>query len=270
MTPGFLRPRLKAGGIHLGISMLIALIAMGLIFGVWYPAPLGPAQGVNHLVLIMIGVDVVIGPLITTVVYDPQKKWLRLDLAVIAALQTCALLYGLQAIYGGRPAYVVFNVDRFDVVAVQDVDAPSAAKADAAFRPSPWGPKTLGARAPMDREARNKLLFSSVMGGADLPQLPEYFVPLQDMRGDMIRRLHPLDELRKLNAFDDAAWKAFVDSFGKPESELGYLPMAANARDGAVILDAKTGEIRGIRLLAPAFGPISPPSGHAASPEPVG
>ena len=46
------------------------------------------------LILLMIGVDVVIGPLLTLIVFDPKKKHLKFDLVVIAALQLAALAYG--------------------------------------------------------------------------------------------------------------------------------------------------------------------------------
>lgn len=257
----------KPALLHLSLSATVAVLAMAVIFWVWYPAPLAGAQGVSRLVLILIGVDVVIGPLITLIVYAPGKKSLRFDLMVIAALQTTALLYGLQAIYGGRPAYLVFNVDRFDLVAVQDVSTDSHARAAEAFRISAFGPRTVAARMPEDLEKRNDLLFSAVSGGADLPQLPEYFVPLEQERAAILERLHPLDELRKLNELDAGAWTALLAEFGKAEGEMGYLPMKANALDGAVILDARTGEILDIRLLTPNFS--SPRKPAQATPEPV-
>lgn len=262
-----LRASVKPALIHLGISAGIALLSMLVIFGLWYPAPLSSAQGVSRLVLIMIGVDVVIGPLITLIVYVPGKKSLRFDLAVIAALQTTALLYGLQAIHGGRPAYVVFSVDRFDVVAYQDVDRDSLQRAAPGEGISRCCPRWVGARLPDDPQKRSDILSSSLRGGADLQNLPEFFVPLQDLRDSMLEHLHPLDELRRLNALDDAAWQALLAEFGKPEAELGYLPMVANAKDGAVILDARTGEILGIRLLTPRFDkPAKPRADDGANP----
>ena len=41
-----------------------------------------------------IGVAVVIGSLITLVIFDPKKKALKFDLSVIAALHLAALAYG--------------------------------------------------------------------------------------------------------------------------------------------------------------------------------
>lgn len=238
---------------HLSVSAAVALLALGLIFFTWYPEELASSQGVSRLVLLLIGVDVVIGPLITMIVFDPAKKHLWFDLMTIAALQTAALLYGLGAIHSGRPVYVVFNIDRFDVVAANEVVPASLERAAPEFGTSWFGPRWVAARLPTDLDIRNDILFSAVAGGADLPQMPEFFVPLGEERLQMLKRLHPLEELRSLNEMDDAEWQALISSFNRPESELGYLPMRANASDGAVILDAKTGEVLGIRLLTPQF-----------------
>lgn len=256
----------KPALIHLGLSALVAAAAMSLIFLLWYPGALAGAQGVSRLVMIMIVVDVVIGPLITLIVYAPGKKSLLFDLMVVAAMQTVALLYGLKAIESGRPAYVVFNVDRFDVIAVKEVLPDSLERAAPELQISWLGPKWAVANLPADPAQRSQILFSAVSGGADLPQMPEFFVPMEGERPQMLKRLHPLEELRKLNSDlrDDAAWQGLLDGFGKEGSELGYLPMAANARDGAVILDAKTGEVLGIRLLTPGYG--APPRPDAALP----
>jgi hypothetical protein len=62
-----------------------------LMLAVWYPQHYFAAMGGTTLILLLIGVDVVIGPLITLIVFDPKKKSLRFDLAVIAVLQLGAL-----------------------------------------------------------------------------------------------------------------------------------------------------------------------------------
>jgi hypothetical protein len=208
---------------------------------------------VDRLVLIMIGVDVVIGPLITLIVYDRAKKGLYLDLGVIAMLQTVALLYGLQAIYDGRPAYVVFSVDRFDVVALQDLNPASLERTPPDFQPSFCRPATVAAKFPEDPGKREEILFSSISGGADLSQLPEYFVPLEQMRDSMIGRLRPMEELRKLNELDERQWSGLLAEFDRTRDELGYLPVSGKERDGAMILDARSGEVLGMRGLRPRW-----------------
>lgn len=246
----------RAAAFHLGVSVAIALLAIALIFLVWYPGALASMQGVSRLVLILIGVDVVLGPLITLIVFNPAKKHLWFDLMVIASLQTAALLYGLQAISAGRPAYVVYNVDRYSVVPEKDVDLGSLERArvrgDAGI--SWFGPRTVAARLPRDLEARNKLMFSAVSGGPDLAQLPEWYVPVEEEKEQMRGRLRPMEELRKLNELDEAAWSDLLAQFGKPADQLGYFPMDANARDGAMIVDRATLDPLGIRLLQPKWG----------------
>lgn len=257
--------RFQAGLTHLGASALVALAALVLVFIFWYPDVMAQAQGVSRLLMILIGVDVVLGPAITTIIWNPGKgNWLRFDLFVIALVQTLALLYGLQAIYGGRPAYLVFNIDRFEITAFQEVDAASHSRAPAEFRRSFWGYRTASARLPEDQKERQELLFNSVSGGPDLRQLPHLFLPLHAERETMLAKLHPMGELRTINELDEAAWIELIASFRRPESELGYLPMRGNLEDGAVVLDAKTGEMLGIRMLTPSFA--SPKKSAPTSP----
>lgn len=272
-----LRTSARPAAIHLSLSAVVALLAMAVIFLVWYPGALAKAQGVDRLLLIMIGVDVVLGPLITLIVFNPAKKHLWFDLMVVATMQAAALLYGMTAIFGGRPAYVVFNVDRFDVVAVQDLNRASLEAAMDKGEPgiSWFGPRWVAAPIPEDPERAQEILFSSVAGGADLPQLPELFVPLQSDREQMLSRLRPLEELRRINELGAAAWAEHLQDWGgRPEAELGYLPMNANAREGAVILDARSAEIIDVVLLTPSFAappkknPESPAAPESPSPAP--
>src|SRR6187402_1763816 len=99
--------RWKAAAIHLSISASIGLLAAALIFGVWYPPPYSKATGADELVLLLMGVDIVLGPMLTLVVFRSGKKSLRLDLTVIAIMQTCALLYGMSVVVRARPVFIV-------------------------------------------------------------------------------------------------------------------------------------------------------------------
>ncbi len=82
-------------------------------------------SGGRELFLIVVAVDVIVGPLITFAVFNRTKPWpeLRRDLAVVALMQLGALGYGLWSVAQARPAHLVFEYDRFRVVHAVDVPA---------------------------------------------------------------------------------------------------------------------------------------------------
>lgn len=59
---------------HLTLSSLIALIVIGIVFFVWYPFPLAQAVSVTHLFLMMLAIDVIIGPILGLLVYKDSKN----------------------------------------------------------------------------------------------------------------------------------------------------------------------------------------------------
>ncbi|HEY9033325.1 MAG TPA: hypothetical protein VIN71_05245 [Pseudomonadales bacterium] len=71
---------------------------------------------------ILAAVDMVLGPLLTFLVYRPGKKGLKLDLAVIALCQFAALAYGLHSIHASRPTYLVFYGDTFYLADNRQID----------------------------------------------------------------------------------------------------------------------------------------------------
>lgn len=265
--------RFRAGGTHFLVSVGLATLALSLVFGVWYPSPMDELQGVSKLLLVLIGVDVSIGPLITTLIFNPAKGWrlLRFDLMVIVAFQSAAFLYGMNAIFSGRPAYLVFSIDRFDLVQAQEIDRKSLEKAEAAGQPGMpwWGPRTVASRKPSNYSEQQDLLFSSISGGADLPQLPHLFVPYADDKVQVLSKLHPLGELKELNKLDDREWSKVLETVGRPVSEVGYVPLMGKQEEGAVVVDARTAEIVCILTLLPKWD-LSPKTEPVPDQKPAG
>ena len=65
--------RVRASAAHFLFSAVLAAICVALVYLLWYPAPLGSMSGVSDLVVLMLGVDVVLGPLVTLVVFNTRK-----------------------------------------------------------------------------------------------------------------------------------------------------------------------------------------------------
>ena len=182
-----LRGAAQAAGIHLAISLALAVGAACLVWGVWYPPPFDRLSGGRELFLLIVGVDVICGPALTLVVFDrskPKSELLK-DLSLIAVLQCAALSYGLWSTFEARPLYLVHEVDRFRVIAKPDylgVDvSDEIAQLPQSMR-SRWlaGPVLVGARPAEDARVRGAILMEALRGGRDFAQRPEYYLPYDE------------------------------------------------------------------------------------------
>ena len=84
--------RWKAASIHLSISILVGLLVLALLFLVWYPEPYFEAAGGQHLIVVLLGVDLVLGPLMTLILFKSGKWGMRFDLWMIGIIQSAALV----------------------------------------------------------------------------------------------------------------------------------------------------------------------------------
>ncbi|HPG95297.1 MAG TPA: hypothetical protein PLR28_12145, partial [Dokdonella sp.] len=106
--------RWKAAAIHLSISITVGLLTLALLFLVWFPQPYFEAAGGEHLIIVLLCVDLVLGPLLTLILFKSGKKGMLFDLWMIGILQSAALVYGLYVIAEARPVFIVAAVDRFN------------------------------------------------------------------------------------------------------------------------------------------------------------
>lgn len=242
--------RFQAFAVHLSGSLGIAFCATALVFLVWYPGSFSGATGVTAIFLMMLGIDVVLGPCITLVVFNPAKKELKRDLLIVLIVQLAALFYGLHTVFIARPVYAVFNADRFDLVYANDLTDEKLSKVmDQRFKALPlFGPQVIAAKRPDSAKERSDLMFSAALGGDDVPQMPQYYVPYVDQRAQVLSRMLPLDGLRALNQKDGRKIDALLLKYGK---EIAYLPLRGKVQDLTVIVARKTGEVLEINELAP-------------------
>lgn len=238
--------RLKAFLIHLLISTCIAVAVIGLVFFIWYPAPLHTAVGVTQIFLILLAVDVVLGPLLTLLVYKVGKKTLVMDLTVIALLQLGALGYGLWTVAEGRPAWLVYGANRFELVRTLDIDERNTGTHATYAKPSWFGPQWVGAASPIDLNAHNDILFEAVGGGFDIYQRPNLYRPLSDMRPSIQSNLQNLDKLARYNP------QATIDTvLNNHPTANAWLPLRTDNQDMVVLMQKDTAKIIAIVDLRP-------------------
>ena len=239
--------RLKFFFGHLAISFGIALAIVAWVFLVWYPQPLAQAVGVTHIFLMIVTIDVVLGPVLGLLVYKEGKKTLKFDLTVIILIQLSALAYGLFSIAQGRPAWLVYSVDRFELVRQNEIIDTNNQKAQALFQhPSLFKPQFAAVEFAKDAKQRNEDMFSEVFGGISLAQRPERYVDLAQVKSQIQQRAQNLKELEKYNS------KQRVDKVIRayPQAD-AWVPLKANAIDMVVLFNKQSTQVVKIVDLRP-------------------
>lgn len=236
--------RWQASGGHFSFSLLLGLVVFALFRFVWYPDALFTLAGADKLLFLVVGIDVVLGPLLTLIVFNAKKKSLIWDLAVIVAVQLGALGYGVWVMAQSRPVFLVGATDRFELVTANQIRPEELALA-----PNPdwqrlsWtGPILVGARPPADPDERLNLALQALEGGPDVTQLPRYFVPLSEIVDKLVAASKPLADFDQVATVEVNNLRAWMGARGIDESKVAVLPIKARAGLGAVLIDLQSAE----------------------------
>lgn len=242
---------LKACFVHFLASLAVAASAAMLVFVVWYPHPYGLLSGGLSLFIILVCVDVVCGPLLTLILYNPKKshREIFIDLSLVVIIQVSALIYGIFIVHQARPLFLVHEVDRFRVVAMPDFNGVDVKDQLASLAPHMrpfWriGPSVVGIRQPIDTKERRDVMLESAFGGRDYAQRPDFYIPYDGAYKDKV-----LQRARPLRAFTenypntiDAAHKILKKHSITLESAL-FLPVM-HKQEWVAVLD-KSAQIIG-------------------------
>jgi len=244
MNP-FWKDRLKASGIHLTISLAIALLAAALVFWLWYPYPYREISGGRELFLILVVVDVLLGPLITLAVFNRAKPWseLRRDLTIVALIQLGALGYGLWTVFAARPVHLVFEYDRFRVVHAVDVPPALLQRAPRDVVALPLtGPTLLSLRPFKDGQEEMEATLAA-LNGLSLSARPDLWQPYATAKSDLLQAAKPVAILKTRFPLQASAIDAVISQTGHSPDALVYLPMVGRKSFWTVLLDPATADL---------------------------
>lgn len=242
--------RLYAAAVHLVISLIVAALAAWLVFGLWYPSPYPELSGGRELFLLVIAVDVVIGPLITLVIFNrtKTKHHLLMDFTAIGLLQVAALTYGLWTVFVARPVHLVFDYKRMVVVHAIDIHPEMISKAPIALQTLPInGPSLLSLR-PLQGEAKfdSELL---ALGGIVQAAQPALWQPYDTARADILRESRPAAQLKERFPQHADTIDQAVARTGLPLDQLHTLPLLSRKTAWTVLIDAQTAQPVGFVAL---------------------
>lgn len=236
--------RFNASLIHLFGSAVVLILIFALVRFVWYPEPFfSSASGIN-LMTILVPIDLVIGPLITLIIFNPKKTSLKFDMACVLVCQIAFLGYGLWTIYAARPVYVAFDEDWFRLVTANEVDAKDQVKAKyPTFRSLPlFGPQIIGTIMPADPEKRAQLVVTSV-NGIGVQNLPEYYVPYNDVMPIVKSVAKSVNDIKYLTDDERRRASSFELKMTEQGRQVRFIPMRTKTKLLFVAVEPLSGAV---------------------------
>ncbi len=237
--PATLPARLRASAIHFALSLAVFLILLGLIVYLWYPGALFWVDGGVSGVKILIAVDLVLGPLLTLIIYNPTKtrRHIVMDFMLIAAIQIGALAWGVNTIHDQKPLAVVFDGTAFQIV---DKDYLEKQEVDIASLNSEGAPLPLVyyARKPQTTEEGAGVVMHLFINSIPEWAVVTLFDPLDlhlaalKEASDKTKRRHRENELVM------ARYHSLLSEKQLTDADSLLLPLSGRFGDGLMVLDS--------------------------------
>ena len=229
--------RFQASRIHFAISAAIVGTVLAIVFLAWYPGPTFEIAGARAPVFVLIGVDLVLGPLLTLIVYKEGKKGLKFDLGFIATVQLVALVYGSFTLYSERPSYLVFAIDRVSLVSAKTIDTASILHEELTHKPIG---KLIDvfARKPQDPEEFRRFMDSVLFQGMpDLDRRAEYWEPWESGRDVIYSAITSLNDFEPASELEQRELTKAIRRHGREHPRLGFLPIGGIEADIGMLID---------------------------------
>ncbi|WP_168417088.1 TfpX/TfpZ family type IV pilin accessory protein [Acinetobacter indicus] len=232
---------------HLLISLAIALLVTYLIFCVWYPQPLDKALEVGFIFMMMLVIDVILGPLLGLLVYQEGKKTLKMDLSIIILIQVAALGYGMYSIAQARPVWIVFNHDRFELVRKNEIKTENIMKAKSQYQqPTLLQPQFVAVKQAIDPQEQQIEQMSAMLNGISLAQYPERYIALNQVKTQIQDQARDLSQLKQWN--DETIIQAIINKY--PQAN-GWLPLETYGLAMVILVNKESAEVIKIVDLRP-------------------
>lgn len=231
-------PRINAFLVHLAISFVIFLIPAYLIAFHWYPLPYFHTDGGWRGIRIITGAYLVLGPLLTLIVYKPGKPGLKFDLTLIGLAQAAALSWGIWVIYTERPVAVVYTLNYFTPVSGK-VLTKMEFPLDNLVTYGDKTPVSVYVDLPLNFEQRQKYLAQAVSSGTPLYLFTNLYKKFDPESLQILRQNS--DQLYK-HLESDEKGKQLLNTFFQVHPELYnrylFIPLHSRYKRQVIVLDA--------------------------------
>jgi hypothetical protein len=246
--------RLRAAGLHLLASGIALTLILGTLYLGWYRWPGWYLADAPIVAAVLVGVDVVMGPLLTLVIAKSGKprRELTRDIAIIVLLQASALIYGTVSLWNGRPLYYAYSESVLQLVQAYDIGRERAAQAVARDLPlAPhWysTPRWIWAPLPDDPAESQKIVSSAISGGDDVIAMPEYYKSWEAGLPALRRQLKKVDDLTYFSVPGREALKRRMRIAGLATDQLNSMPLTGRGQPLLAVFDPSSMRIVAILI----------------------
>ncbi|MBU3057267.1 hypothetical protein [Pseudomonas indica] len=235
--------RINIVGWQILLSLGFLAVSYYLVFVLWYPSPLDKLAGVLRVYLIFVAAIFILGPFLVFVVFKKNRVIPWVDIFVVASLQVTSFFYGMFVIYQGRPVWLVFVVDDFELVRSVDI---YRTETDVLYEERFWQrPRFVAAVYSSDGNVRSIQQQEEIFEGVSLARRPETFVALEGRAAEVLKKSRSFDDLFLVN--DPGSIERVLKKY--PLS-CGWLPLKGVDVDMIVLVD-KRGDVLGVEELKP-------------------
>ncbi len=221
-------------------------LVMGSLYAGWYRWPGWYLADASRVALVMLAVDVGLGPLLTLVIASPQKprRTLARDVAVIVIVQLAALAYGAVSLWNGRPLYYAFSENCLSLVQAYDIenaDAELGRERNPALAPHWYSlPRWIWAPLPDDPAQAQKIIGSAVTGGTDVTAMPVYYQNFAAGSAAMLKQLQKVDDIKFFSLNQKKVLRQRMQQAGVPVDQPNALAFTGRAHPLLAVVDPAT------------------------------
>ena len=244
--------RLKAFSLHLLSSATVLTLILSCLYFGWYRWPGWYLTDVTRVVLVMVCVDVVLGPTLTLIIANQKKsrRELTRDIGIIVVVQLCALGYGSVSLWSGRPLYYAFSESVLQLVQAYDIDA-NEAKLGRELNPTlapHWYslPRWVWAPLPQDPDEREKIVGAAISGGDDVISMPRYFKSWEEGMPSLRSQLKKVDDVAYFAKSEKKKLKDKMKAAGMADDQLNTMPLTGRGYPLLAVFDPASLKITAI------------------------
>jgi hypothetical protein len=212
--------KLKAFATHIGISLVIFFAILAFIMYFWYPQPFFASDGGWQGIRIIAAVDLVLGPVLTLIVFKPGKPRLKMDLTIIGLVQAGALAWGIWVVHFERPIAAVFLDDTFHTVTANDMKSRGMTRE----KLNTFGDRTpvwIYSELPDSTKDVETLLKEAMSLGRSIHLFIEYYKPMnEDAKNTMLTKGFDLADWVKDKPEDKKIYDDFINKYSSEKDNM--------------------------------------------------